>query len=947
MRRLVPTLYTLFCFFFISYFPIVKSELSATQYATMVELSRLLRFWDVNKEPNPCSWKGVGCNFDNSSVTHIFLSGSSISSDNFLPVVCQIDTLQALDFSQSGLNRIPEQFIKDCGGISGLRLLNFSSNKLVGSLPSFVGFKRLEILDLSFNLLNGSVGLQLDELVSLKCLNLSSNSFSGILPTKIGRNDALEQLQLSKNKFQGTISEVIASFMNLTFIDLSVNDLSGSLPLQIGSLSKLEFLILSANNFGGEIPESLSRISSLVRLAAHQNRFIGKIPNGITNYVKNLDLSYNNISGSVPVGLLSKPQLETVDLSQNKLVGPVPGDVSSSSNLVRLRLGSNMLNGTIPETFGNLQKMMYLELDNNKLTGVIPNELGACKSLLLLNLAHNNLWGRLPTQFGNLQGLQALILESNNLSGEIPLEFMQLKNLTVLNIGWNSLNGSIPPSISELLNLVKMNLQGNYFSGVIPDSIGSMSSLLDLQLGRNKLTNPIPVMPANLQIALNLSNNHFDEPIPKSFSGLVNLEVLDLSNNQFSGEIPAFLVQLPSLTELNLTNNQLSGVIPSFKNWVWLGIEGNPNLINESTFDTPPSFEKKKKPIIVAIVIVVVALFISAASAIFIIFMWRRNWKGNTNESQVEDAPMTTVIQGKLLSLSVIHRSNIDFAEAMKAVSEPSNINVKTRFSTYYKVVMPCGSSYYVKKLKWSDKICQPGSHDKFGKQLGVLGRLSNSNIMTPLAYALTTESAYLFFEYAPKGTLFDVLHGSSGNVLDWSSRYSIAIGAAQGLTFLHGCTSGPVLLLDLSSKSIFLKSLKEPQIGDIELCKVIDPSKSTGSLSMVAGSVGYIPPEYAYTMRVSPAGNVYSFGVILLELLSGKTAVSEGAELAKTVLGYHSKQHQKWELQILDDNISKTSSYVQSQIRAVLKVAISCVSPSPEARPKMKTVLRMLVNAR
>lgn len=104
---------------------------------------------------------------------------------------------------------------------------------------------------------------------------------------------------------------------------------------------------------------------------------------------------------------------------------------------------------------------------------------------------------------------------------------------------------------------------------------------------------------------------------------------------------------------------------------------------------------------------------------------------------------------------------------------------------------------------------------------------------------------------------------------------------------------------------------------------------------------------EYAYTMRVSPAGNVYSFGVILLELLTGKTAVSEGAELAKTVLGYHSKQHQNWELHILDNSISKTSSYVRSQMSAVLKVAVSCVSPSPEARPKMKTVLRMLLNAR
>ncbi|XP_031385537.1 leucine-rich repeat receptor-like tyrosine-protein kinase PXC3 [Punica granatum] len=111
---------------------------------------------------------------------------------------------------------------------------------------------------------------------------------------------------------------------------------------------------------------------------------------------------------------------------------------------------------------------------------------------------------------------------------------------------------------------------------------------------------------------------------------------------------------------------------------------------------------------------------------------------------------------------------------------------------------------------------------------------------------------------------------------------YLLAVGVAQRLAFLHDCSSGPILHLDISSKSILLKSLKEPQVGDIELCKVIDPSKSTGSLLTVAGSVGHIPPEYAYTMRMMTAGNVYSFGVVLVELLTGKPVVSEGTELAK-----------------------------------------------------------------
>ncbi|PRQ24406.1 putative protein kinase RLK-Pelle-LRR-XI-1 family [Rosa chinensis] len=122
---------------------------------------------------------------------------------------------------------------------------------------------------------------------------------------------------------------------------------------------------------------------------------------------------------------------------------------------------------------------------------------------------------------------------------------------------------------------------------------------------------------------------------------------------------------------------------------------------------------------------------------------------------------------------------------------------------------MPSGSSYFVKKLNWSDKIFQLGSHDRIENDLQIFGKLSNSNIMTHLAYFTTVDSAYLFYEFALKGTLFDTLHCSSDNAMDWASRYSSAVGVAQGLAFLHGYTSGPILLLDLSNRSILLKSLK------------------------------------------------------------------------------------------------------------------------------------------
>ncbi|PKI62415.1 hypothetical protein CRG98_017221 [Punica granatum] len=855
-------------------------------------------------------------------------------------------TPAALDLSDNDLSSIPPHFFSSCGSWLGLRLLNFSRNKLVGSLPAFAGHSlpQLEFLDLSHNSLDGTIGSQLDGLVSLRSLNLSSNSFGGSLPVPVGSSGAkfpaLQDLKLSTNNFHGPIPPQIADYPSLVLIDLSFNSLNGTLPGTLGQLQDLQVLILSANDLSGPIPHTLSNLSKLSRFSANQNHFTGAVPSWLPRSLRSLDLSYNDLSGPIPSELLSPPSLSYVDLSFNRLEGQIPPNISPA--MFRLRLGSNSLSGAIPSSaFLGLHSLTYLELDNNTFRGPIPIGLGHCRSLALLNLAKNRLFGPFPPELRNLSSLQVLKLQFNNLSGEIPGIIGSLTSLSQLNMSWNLLTGPIPSSISSLRNLTILNLQHNHLVGSIPDSIAHLDSLIELQLGSNRLNDPIPPMPPNLQIALNLSNNLFNGQIPSAVSQLKNLEVLDLSNNEFSGSIPESLTAMDALARLVLTNNRLSGIVPEFGPLVKLEIEGNNVTLRSHNRTT--SSPKKRNSVALAIIIALASgILASILAAILVFSLWRRFCRVEDEHFQSgEDLPLPQVVRGTLLTTNRIHRSSIDFNRAMEAVTDPLKIIVKTRFSTYYKATMPSGMSYYVKKLNWSDKIFQLGNHDKFARELEGLGKLNNSNVMTPLAYVLSVDSAYLFYEYAQKGTLFDVFHGGS-NELDWASRYSIAVGVAQGLAFLHDCSSGPILLLDLSSKSILLKSLKESQVGDIELCKVIDPSKSTGSLSTVAGSVGYIPPEYAYTMRMTTAGNVYSFGVVLVELVTGKPAVSEGTELAKWVLAKSSQ----WD-RILDISVSRTSSAVRSQMLNVLKIALSCVSPSPEARPKMKSVLRMLLNAR
>ncbi|KAI3685227.1 hypothetical protein L6452_34465 [Arctium lappa] len=728
------------------------------------------------------------------------------------------------------------------------------------------------VLDLSHNLFDdASIDLQFDGLNELKSLNISNNLFSGFIPTKLGDSMLLQELQLSVNSFQGNIPDEITKYVNLSVLDLSGNKLTGIIPSTIGELSNLQLLLLSANQLFGEIPQSISQITTLNRFAANQNRFTGAIPLGITRYLRNLDLSYNRLNGSIPRDLLLQPNLQSVDLSANNLEGSIPSNVSRT--LYRLRLGDNSLSGQIPRWFSGdyVPSLAYLEANNNTLSGNIPPELRFYRNLSLLDLSFNNLVGFLPRELGDLNRLQVLQLQHNNLSGEIPDEISQLQILMKLNISWNSLNGSIPTSFSKLQKLSNLDLQVNNLSGRIPDSFGTMDSLLELQLGKNQL-NGVGSLPTKLQIALNLSRNNFEGTLPPALSKLQALEVLDLSNNRFSGGIPSFFARMPSLTQVLFSNNKLTGLIPQFGSSVIVYTDGN-NLSNPTPEPSVP-VAKKKKPVSWGIVVAAAsAVVVLTVVAVMALIYSRKAHK---------------IIRSNLLTRNVIHKSNLDINKAMEAVAYPSNLVVQTRFSTYYKAVMPSGMSYFVKKLNCSNKIFQLGSYDLFEEEL-------------------------------QEGSLFDVLHGSLGSSLDWTNRYSIAIGVASGLNFLHGCPSGPIILLDLSSKVVMLKSLNEPQIGDIELSKVIDPSKSTGNLSIVAGSVGYVPP--------------------------GKATVNEGSELAKWVLS-KSKQQDDYD-QILDSTMSRTSPAIRDQMLAVLRVALACVSVSPDERPKMTSVLRMLLDAR
>uniref|UniRef100_A0A0D6QWL0 Protein kinase domain-containing protein n=1 Tax=Araucaria cunninghamii TaxID=56994 RepID=A0A0D6QWL0_ARACU len=911
----------------------VTLSLNATQIGIMKKLPVFVPSWKNGTDP--CRWHGVSCK--ENDFVELELSSLGLKG-NIWPIVCQLPVLLKLNVSNNSLSTPSSEDIKLC---TSLVALNVSLNGMSGTLPSLKSLQKLQSLDMSNNnLLGGGIGDALQNLADLRELILTHNKLNGSIPHVVGAQ-RLEKLDVSYNSLVGEFPQGLTRCTNLTYLDLSFNKLSGTIPENMSSLANLETLILSSNSFSGSIPKTLGALSKLIRFAANKNNLSGTIPGELLSIkgLQFLDLSYNHLAGPIPAKVLSLANLLTLDLTSNALTGEIPQNFSAS--LFRLRIGNNNLRGAIPSTIGKAFNLTYLEMNGNFLEGPIPEQLAECRKLQLVDFGKNQLRGSLTSVLPKLLKLQYLKLQNNHFNGSILDGLSNIRNLTYVDLSGNFISGSIPSNLFEL-KLQNLRLQNNKLTGIIPRNIGECTSLLELQLGSNNLTGKIPTGISNLymlQIALNLSHNFLEGSIPATLSSLLILEILDLSNNRLTGKIPQSLTGMNSLTVLDLSNNNLTGMIPNFRNTTKVSTTGNPALFPENSGS---SNGKKKKVSAGLLVGVAIAGAVFALGAVALSMLACRYFQHHENETP--KVQKNHSIEGHFISPNSLHNISINFEKGVEATTDPANIVLKNKFSTYYKAVMPSGTSYSVKKLSWTDKLFKSGSYRRLEAELETQGKLNHPNIMSPLAYVIDTECAYLFYEYVHKGSLAEFLHTSGVCVLDWPSRCSIAIGIAQGLAFLHGCQQ-QILHLDLTTKNILLKSLSEAQIGDVELCRVVDPSKSTGSLSALAGSVGYIPPEYAYTMRVTAAGNVFSFGVILLELLTGKPPITSGMDIAKWVQSTLSGE-EAWE-QILDMRIRNFSLQIQNEMLSMLKIALSCINSSPDTRPKMKTVVGLLQTVR
>ncbi len=494
-------------------------------------------------------------------------------------------------------------YVDDSGRVIGLYL---SENELSGTIPPELGYlTKLEELDLAKNQLRRMIPPELGSLSKLTLLHLYSNQLSGSIPVELSNFPNLEQLVLSWNRLDGTVPLELSKLSELEMLVLSGNRLSGTIPSELGNLTKLKGLALHVNRLIGKIPVELNELSGLEWLYLSDNRLTGCVP-GVWQDVEENDLdevdlpictdevalialyeatdgdnwvSNQNWLSNRPIGTWygvitdENDRVIELDLSENELNGTIPSELGHLAFLEALYLSENQLSGSIPSAISVLANLIELDLWTNELTGPIPPELGRLANLETLHLGKNELSGTIPPELGNLTHLEGLGLFSNKLTGVIPAELADLTNLEWLSLTENQLSGPIPPTLEKLTNLTALYLGQNKLSGTIPPELGNLTNLENLFLQSNQLSGEIPSELGNLTklTGLSLWGNRLTGTMPSELGNLTELTGLGLADNQLSGDIPPELGNLSRLEQLYLSGNRLEGCVPAN----WENVEGN------------------------------------------------------------------------------------------------------------------------------------------------------------------------------------------------------------------------------------------------------------------------------------------------------------------------------------------------------------------------------------
>ncbi|VYS69994.1 unnamed protein product [Arabidopsis thaliana] len=800
-----------------------QTESLLTLKSQLTDNFNSLRDWFINTPEVSdnlvacCSWSGVRCNQNSTSVVSVDLSSKnlagSLSGKEFL-VFTELLELNISDNSFSG--EFPAEIFFN---MTNLRSLDISRNNFSGRFPDGNGgdssLKNLIFLDALSNSFSGPLPIHLSQLENLKVLNLAGSYFTGSIPSQYGSFKNLEFLHLGGNLLSGHIPQELGNLTTLTHMEIGYNSYEGVIPWEIGYMSELKYLDIAGANLSGFLPKHFSNLTKLESLFLFRNHLSREIPwelGEITSLV-NLDLSDNHISGTIPESFSGLKNLRLLNLMFNEMSGTLPEVIAQLPSLDTLFIWNNYFSGSLPKSLGMNSKLRWVDVSTNSFQGEIPQGICSRGVLFKLILFSNNFTGTLSPSLSNCSTLVRIRLEDNSFSGVIPFSFSEIPDISYIDLSRNKLTGGIPLDISKATKLDYFNISNNpELGGKLPPHIWSAPSLQNFSASSCSISGGLPV-----------------------FESCKSITVIELSNNNISGMLTPTVSTCGSLKKMDLSHNNLRGAIPSDKVFQSMGkhaYESNANLCGLPLKSCSAYSSRKLVSVLVACLVSILLMVVAALALYYI----RQRSQG----------------QWKMVSFAGLPHFTADDVLRSFGSPEPSEA-VPASVS---KAVLPTGITVIVRKIELHDK--------KKSVVLNVLTQIGNArhvNLVRLLGFCYNNHLVYVLYD--------NNLH--TGTTLakkmktkkkDWQTKKRIITGVAKGLCFLHHECLPAIPHGDVKSSNILFDDDKiEPCLGEFGFKYMLH--LNTDQMNDV--------------IRVEKQKDVYNFGQLILEILTNGKLMNAG----------------------------------------------------------------------
>ncbi|KAL6967850.1 hypothetical protein U1Q18_033660 [Sarracenia purpurea var. burkii] len=828
-----------------------------------------------------------------------------------------------------------------------------------------------------------------------------TSNWTGVLCFNMTMDDGylhVRELQLLNMNLSGTLSPELGRLSYMKILDVMWNKISGSIPKEIGNITSLELLLLNGNQLTGPLPEELGYLPILDRIQIDQNQISGPIPISFANLnkTKHFHMNNNSISGQIPPELSTLPSLVHLLLDNNNLSGYLPQEFANLPNLLILQLDNNHFDGaTIPMSYGNMSNLLKLSLRNCSLQGPIP-DLSRIPNLAFIDLSSNQLNGSIP-QNRLSEDITTIVLSNNNLIGSIPTNFSDLPRLQKLSLANNLLTGSVPSSIwqnwsSNGTQKLIMDMQNNKLTNISGSFSLPQNATLRLQ------GNPLCLNTNLVQFCGSQNENFTQAQSPTNYSGNCPVQACPYEyapaspvpcfcaaplHVQYRLKSPGFTDFLPyySPFELYLTSGLKLNVYQlDIDSFIWqkgprlmMNLKIFPVYIDNTSYvfnktevlrirslftgwkipdseifgpyellsfplwgpyeDVIPSSSKSgiSKGAIAGIVLGTIAgaVTLSAVVSLLIVRLNMRKYRAVSKRRQLSK-----------ISVKIDGVKDFNFGEMARATN---NFDASTQigqggYGKVYKGILADGTVVAIKRA-------QEGSlqgEKEFLTEIELLSRLHHRNLVSLIGYCDEEGEQMLVYEFMSNGTLRDHLSGKSKDPPSFAMRLRIALGSAKGILYLHTEADPPIFHRDIKASNILLDSRFTAKVADFGLSRLAPVPDIEGATpahvsTVVKGTPGYLDPEYFLTHKLTDKSDVYSLGVVFLELLTGMHPISHGKNIVREVnIAYRSGII----FSVVDERMG---SYPSECVERFVNLALKCSQEETEARPSMAEVVREL----